>query len=142
MMRKFMHTVILSLTLLTLSSFVATKKSDFKFFAGTWKDLDHPNNSFVFTAEGTFYNISNEGSLQVITHSGNYKILPDHKYMVNITFARPNAKYSLLGKTYTNNYIIDRDKNSLKLTGTVEGSEGKSSLNWSNNLVRIEKLGD
>ncbi|PAW92147.1 hypothetical protein CKK33_01005 [Mucilaginibacter sp. MD40] len=108
-----------------------------KSFVGTWNDADNPTNKIVFNADGRFYNINTENGLQIVTHSGTFKILSDSTYTLNITDARPNAMYDLKGRQYANHYALSSGKKTMKINGVVDGRNGVAPLAWSTNLVKV-----
>ena len=113
---------------------------EIKPFVGIWNDTTNPGSKVVFKSDGSFYNIFKENGVQIVTHSGTFKILSDNIYVVTISDARPNATYDLKGRQYANYYTLGSDKKTMKISGVVDGRNGGQPLAWTSNLVKMDKL--
>lgn len=107
---------------------------------GIWQNVKDPGSFITYTEDGHFYNSYNEGNNQVITHSGNYKVISNDAYLLDITYELPNRTYALKDRQYINHYIFGKDLKSVKLSGVVYGKSGSDTLKWEENMVKVKSL--
>lgn len=142
MLKKlFQYTAIL-LAVLSIASCSTVQQANLKEikpFVGIWNDNVNLGAKIVFKTDGTFYNITKENDVEIITHSGNYKVLSNNMYLVDITYARANATYDMMGRQYANYYTFV-DKNHIKVSGVVDGRFGRPKLKWENELIRTNTI--
>ncbi|MEH3115918.1 hypothetical protein [Pedobacter terrae] len=120
-----------------------TQKLSFKAnkpLVGIWQNVKERTSYITYTEDGHFYNSYKEGDNQVITHSGNYKIIGDDAYLLDITYELPNRKYALKDRQYINHYVFGKDLKSVKLSGVVYGKSGSDTLTWEENMVKVNTL--
>ncbi|MCX2493544.1 hypothetical protein OQX63_08695 [Pedobacter sp. PF22-3] len=120
-----------------------TQKLSFKAnkpLVGIWQNVKEPASFITYTEDGHFYNSYKEGDNQVITHSGNYKIIGNDAYLLDITYELPNRKYALKDRQYINHYVFGKDLKSVKLSGVVSGKSGSDTLKWEENMVKVKSL--
>lgn len=84
----------------------------------------------VFLENGQFTDIYFSGAKPIVSHSGIYKVINDSIYIEEVTEQREGQKYALKGHRFENHYLLSKDKERLKLSGTVFTSDRKDSLNW------------
>jgi len=131
--------------LLVAASFqsCSTQKLSFKAnkpLVGIWQNVKEPTSYITYTEDGHFYNSYKEGDNQVITHSGNYKIIGGDTYLLDITYELPNRKYALKDRQYINHYVFGKDLKSVKLSGIVYGKSGSDTLKWEENMVKVKSF--
>ncbi|WP_412466726.1 hypothetical protein [Pedobacter sp. KLB.chiD] len=107
---------------------------------GIWQNVKDPASFITYTEDGHFYNSHKDGDNQVITHSGNYKVIGDDAYLLDITYELPNRKYALKDRQYINHYVFGKDLKSVKLSGVVYGKSGSDTLRWEENMVKVNTL--
>jgi hypothetical protein len=107
---------------------------------GIWQNVKEPGSFITYTEDGHFYNSYNEGNSQVITHSGNYKVISNDAYLLDITYELPNRKYALKDRQYINHYVFGKDMKSVKLSGVVAGKYGSDTLKWEENMVKVKSF--
>lgn len=143
-MIKIFTSVCLILSGFLLLSFAGNikkkKTGDFKGFwvSGNPATPDAPTGMKVFEADGSYYNLSIENGESIMTHKGKFEILDNKSYKEKVTNVRFNAKYDLKDKEFINKYEFSKDKKWLHLSGTVISKDGKDTLNWSQNLRKVE----
>ncbi|MET4081206.1 hypothetical protein ABIB40_001151 [Pedobacter sp. UYP30] len=140
--KLFQHASIL-LALVSIVSCKTVQQANLKEtkqFIGIWKDNANPGNTIVFNSDGSFYNISKENDVQIITHSGTFKVLADNMYVVSITDARADAMYDMKGRQYANYYTLSNNQKNLKLSGVVDGRNGSQPLRWTNDLTKVNTI--
>ncbi len=131
--------IILTLSIFSCSTIEKAKIAEIAPFVGIWNDNVNLGAKIVFKDDGTFYNISKENGIDIITHSGKFKILSNNIYLVDITYARPDATYDMMGRQYANNYTFV-DKDHIKVSGVVDGKFGRSKASWENDLIRTSTI--
>lgn len=109
-------------------------------FVGIWQNVKEPASFITYTEDGHFYNSYKEGDNQVITHSGNYKIISDDAYLLDITYELPNRTYALKDRQYINHYVFGKGLKSVKLSGVVDGKTGSDALKWEENMVKVKSF--
>ncbi len=137
---KFIAIPIIVLTTFSCRTVERVNQKEIKPFVGFWKDTTNPGSQVVFRSDGSFYNIAKENNVQIVTHSGTFKVLSDSIYVLTITDARPNATYDLKGRQYANYYTLSSDRKTMKTSGVVDGRNGGKGLAWTCNLVKVDKL--
>jgi hypothetical protein len=131
------------LAVLTITSCKTVQQANLKEikpFVGIWNDTSNPGCKIVFKADGSFYNLAKEGGVQIVTHSGTFKILSGNIYVLNISDARPDATYDLKGRQYANYYTLGNDQKTMKVSGVVDGRNGRKPLQWASDLVKVNTL--
>lgn len=128
------------LTIISCKTVQQANLKEIKPFVGIWNDTSNPGCKIVFKADGSFYNLAKEGGVQVVTHSGTFKILSGNMYVLNISDARPDATYDLKGRQYPNYYILGNDQKTMKVSGVVDGRNGMKPLQWASDLVKVNTL--
>lgn len=128
------------LTIISCKTVQQANLKEIKPFVGIWNDTSNPGCKIVFKADGSFYNIAKEGGVQIITHSGTFKILSGNMYVLNISDARPDATYDLKGRQYANYYTFGNDQKTMKVSGVVDGRSGRKPLQWASDLVKVNTL--
>ncbi|MEO3405534.1 hypothetical protein AAFN85_16610 [Mucilaginibacter sp. CAU 1740] len=143
-MKSLKSIAILAAVLTTFSCRTVEKanQKEIKPFVGIWNDTTNPGSHVIFRSDGSFFNMSKENDVQVVTHSGTFKVLSNNIYVLTITDARPNATYDLKGRQYANHYILSNDRKTMKTSGVVDGRNGGKGLAWTSNLVKVDKLDD
>jgi len=143
MLKKTLKTTLVFLAVLTVFSCKTVQQAsltEIKPFVGIWNDTTNPGCKIVFKADGSFYNIAKEGGVQIVTHSGTFKILSNNMYVLNISDARADATYDLKGRQYANYYTLSDDQKTMKVSGVVDGRNGRKALQWASDLVRVNTL--
>ena len=128
------------LTIISCKTVQQANLKEIKPFVGIWNDTSNPGCKIVFKADGSFYNIAKEGDVQIVTHSGTFKILSGNMYVLNISDARPDATYDLKGRQYANYYALGNDQKTMKVSGVVDGRNGRKPLQWASDLVKVNTL--
>lgn len=128
------------LTIISCKTVQQANLKEIKPFVGIWNDASNPGCKIVFKADGSFYNLAKEGGVQVVTHSGTFKILSGNMYVLNISDARPDATYDLKGRQYANYYTLGNDQKTMKVSGVVDGRNGMKPLQWASDLVKVNTL--
>ena len=143
MLIKILKNALIFAVVFTISSCKTVQQANLKEikpFVGIWKDVNNPANKIVFKDDGSFYNITKEKEVQVVTHSGTFKILSNNMYVLNISDARADATYDLKGRQYANYYSLSNNKKEMKVSGYVNGRNGRNGLQWQSELVRVNAL--
>jgi len=128
------------LTIISCKTVQQANLKEIKPFVGIWNDTSNPGCKIVFKADGSFYNLAKEGGVQIVTHSGTFKILSGNMYVLNISDARPDATYDLKGRQYANYYTLGNDQKTMKVSGVVDGRNGRKPLQWASDLVKVNTL--
>ncbi|WP_025141630.1 hypothetical protein [Pedobacter jeongneungensis] len=131
---------VATLTIFSCKTVQQANLTEIKPFIGIWNDTTNPGSKIVFKSDGSFYNIAKEGGVQIVTHSGTFKILSNNMYVLSISDARANATYDLKGRQYANYYTLSRDQKTMKVSGYVDGRNGGKGLQWASDLVKINTL--
>ena len=129
-----------ALTIISCKTVQQANLKEIKPFVGIWNDTTNPGSKIVFKSDGSFYNLAKEGGVQIVTHSGTYKILSNNMYVLNISDARADATYDLKGRQYANYYTISSDQKTMKVSGVVDGRNGSKPLQWASDLVKVNTL--
>ncbi|MGQ7853460.1 hypothetical protein ACUN24_04370 [Pedobacter sp. WC2501] len=143
MLKRTLKIAMVFLAVLTIISCKTVQQANLKEikpFVGIWNDTSNPGCKIVFKADGSFYNLAKEGGVQVVTHSGTFKILSGNMYVLNISDARPDATYDLKGRQYANYYTLGNDQKTMKVSGVVDGRNGRKPLQWASDLVKVNTL--
>lgn len=143
MLKRISKIAVIFLTVLAIFSCKTVQQANLKEikpFVGIWNDTTNPGSKIVFKADGSFYNMTNEGGVQIITHSGTFKILSNNMYVLNISDARADATYDLKGRQYANYYTLSNDKKTMKVSGVVDGRNGRKPLQWASDLIKVNTL--
>lgn len=143
MLKRTLKIAMVFLAVLTIISCKTVQQANLKEikpFVGIWNDTSNPGCKIVFKADGSFYNLAKEGGVQIVTHSGTFKILSGNMYVLNISDARPDATYDLKGRQYANYYTLGNDQKTMKVSGVVDGRNGRKPLQWASDLVKVNTL--
>ncbi|PWK77094.1 hypothetical protein LX99_02904 [Mucilaginibacter oryzae] len=137
---KSIAILVVALTAFSCKTVEKANQKEIKPFVGIWNDTTNPGTKVVFRSDGSFYNIYKENDVQIVTHSGTFKVLSGNTYVLTITDARPNAAYDLKGRQYANYYTLSADGKTMKTNGAVDGRNGGKGLTWASTLVKVDKL--
>ncbi|WP_293313621.1 hypothetical protein [Pedobacter sp. UBA5917] len=143
MLKKTSKTAMVILALIITFSCKTVQQANLKEikpFVGIWNDTTNPGCKIVFKADGSFYNLAKENGIQIVTHSGIFKILSSNMYVLTISDARANATYDLKGRQYANYYTLGADQKTMKVSGYVDGRNGGNGLKWASDLVKMNTL--
>jgi len=143
MLKRTLKIAMVFLAVLTIISCKTVQQANLKEikpFVGIWNDTSNPGCKIVFKADGSFYNLAKEGGVPIVTHSGTFKILSSNIYVLNISDARPDATYDLKGRQYANYYTLGNDQKTMKVSGVVDGRNGRKPLQWASDLVKVNTL--
>jgi len=143
MLKRTLKIAMVFLAVLTIISCKTVQQANLKEikpFVGIWNDTSNPGCKIVFKADGSFYNLAKEGGVPIVTHSGTFKILSSNIYVLNIADARPDATYDLKGRQYANYYTLGNDQKTMKVSGVVDGRNGRKPLQWASDLVKVNTL--
>jgi len=143
MLIKTLKTALIFAVVFTIVSCKTVQQAslkEIKPFVGIWNDTTNPGTKVVFKADGSFYNVAKEAGVQIVTHSGTFKVLSSNMYVLTISDARANATYDLKGRQYANYYTLSNDHKTMKVSGYVDGRNGREGLKWASDLVRVNTL--
>ena len=109
-------------------------------FIGIWNNTTNPGTQMIIKSDGSFFTIVKEKDVRTITHSGFIKVLSGNIYAQVISYALPNSTYDLKGRQYAIQYTFNKDKQTLKQSGFVEGKNGLKGISWSEELIKTDHI--
>lgn len=137
---KIAMIILATSTIFSCKTVQQANLKEIKPFVGIWNDMTNPGSKIVFKSDGSFYNLAKENGVQIVTHSGTFKILSNNMYVLNISDARIDATYDLKGRQYANYYTLGSDQKTMKVSGYVDGRNGGKGLKWASDLVKVNTL--